>query len=182
MPNDCPQALPTIYLSLDVMLLLFDACPPETWKNPIKGNRPQRAKKWKQFSADLSYLMEVCGMRKAKTNVQGNASTIRWVNVRLSEDDCALLERAEVDSGKIVLFIADVLARGYSFSVKTSPDGAGFMATIVGQTADCRNIGLGLSGFSNEPETAVLSLMYKYYSKLPEEWPNEEPQAKSRFR
>lgn len=107
---------------------------------------------------------------------------VTWVSIAITAADEGALDKWLITDVEIYAGILTLVDGGHSVSIKTAPDGNGFMCTAIGLADDCNNKGLGLSGFAADPGDAIKVLLYKHFNLCGESWPRPVNGSKSRFR
>jgi hypothetical protein len=162
-----------------------------------KNNKPagRRATfKYATFELTEDQLI-MARARGSKTNgnntqqVRGNANSgytpVKWINVRLSDDDTAFLAESTANISELAAMACDLVVDGYSLVVKPMDGGDSIMACITGQSSTHPGVACGVSGFSDTVRDALLVVLYKFIDKLGRQLPlpdGEPVVSRSKFR
>jgi hypothetical protein len=85
---------------------------------------------------------------------------IVWISQQPPQAVWDSLDESPPDSDAVADFILDAVERGWSFSLKYNDKVSAYVATIVAPLDDSTS-SVGISGFSDQPSDALLSLYGK---------------------
>lgn len=153
----------------------------ESWLE--KNTRPSgRYKHFKKVTFSLT--MEQLSMaRKRGVSTRGNTNNkvggasgssggaVKWCNVRLDDTDAAYLAENPAGLPELAAMACELVTLGYSLTIKPLDGGESVMACIIGACSTHPDITAGVSGFSDNPRDALLTVLYKFDSKLGGELP-----------
>ena len=93
-----------------------------------------------------------------------NASGFRFVNTRLTAQQASeFREWAKVETGSIVVFIAELLGDGYKLSLTYDHNSNCYVASLTGHGEHAINPSLIMTSRSNDWQEAVMLNAYKHF-------------------
>lgn len=88
-------------------------------------------------------------------------ASVRWVNIRLTDNDKELLRDREVNVPEVLARISDLMLAGYRLSVSFDDYSQAMQASLVCADDASPDYGCGMSARHPDLDLALLSLLYK---------------------
>lgn len=121
--------------------------------------------------------------RKVKDGFSRSAANeVRWVNVRPTDDMLVEFEAWVSSDPDVLSEILRLVSSGFAFGCKPTPNGDGFMATLISPAGYEGGGNCGLSAYADTPYDAVAGLLYKFVGILGSTFPAATDANRPRLR